>query len=60
MIEKRKRMLTLYISTLLVVGLAMTIFGTLLPLGGGLAIAGIGIASIGAALVLIGTVIAGT
>lgn len=39
MIEKRKRMLTMYISALLVLGLAMTIFGTLLPLGGGLAIA---------------------
>lgn len=53
-IAKRKRLLTAYLSTLLVLGLAMTTFGTLLPLGGGLAIAGIGSASTGAGLVLIG------
>ena len=43
-----------YIAILLLVGLGMAIFGTLLPLGGGLTVALIGAASIGAGLVLIG------
>jgi len=43
-----------YIAILLLVGLGMAIFGTLLPLGGGLTVALIAAASIGAGLVLIG------
>jgi membrane protein implicated in regulation of membrane protease activity len=45
---------TLYITALLVIGLAMAIVGTLLALGGGTAVALIGAAAIGAGLVLIG------
>lgn len=49
-----------YISALILVGLGMAIFGTLLPLGGGLTVALIGAASIGAGLVLIGVRMMGT
>jgi len=47
-------MLKAYITILLILGLAMTIFGILLPLGGGLVIAAVGTASIAAGLTLIG------
>lgn len=47
-------MIKIYVALLLVVGLAMTVLGTLLPLGGGLTIAAIGAAAIGAGLVLVG------
>lgn len=43
-----------YIAVLLIVGLGMAVFGTLLPLGGGSTVALIGATSIGAGLVLIG------
>ncbi|MFD4957188.1 hypothetical protein [Microbacterium sp. NPDC058389] len=43
-----------YIAALLVIGLGMAIYGTLLPLGGGLTVAFIGAAAIGSGLVLIG------
>jgi hypothetical protein len=45
---------TYYIAALLVVGLVLAVFGTLLPLGGGVTIMAIGAASTGAGLVLIG------
>lgn len=47
-------MLTWYVSALFLLGLAMTVFGTLMPLGGGSAVAAIGAAAIGAGLVLVG------
>lgn len=47
-------MIKAYIAVLLVLGLAMTIFGTALPLGGGLVIAAVGTAAVGAGLVLVG------
>lgn len=43
-----------HIATLLLVGPAAVVFGTLLPLGGGAAFALIGAAAVGAGLVLIG------
>lgn len=46
--------ITGYIAALLLIGLGMAIFGTLLPLGGGLTVALVGAASIGAGLMLIG------
>lgn len=45
---------TAYIAILLVLGLAMAICGSILPLGGGTAIMVIGAAAIGAGLTLIG------
>ncbi|MBW9110021.1 hypothetical protein JNB63_04365 [Microbacterium trichothecenolyticum] len=45
---------TIYIAALFLIGLAMAVFGTLLPLGGGSTVALVGAAAIGAALVLIG------
>ncbi|WP_194398757.1 hypothetical protein [Microbacterium atlanticum] len=44
----------IYIAALLLTGVAMAVFGTLLPLGGGSTVALVGAAAIGAALVLIG------
>jgi len=43
-----------YIAALVVIGLGMAVYGTLLPLGGGTTVALIGAAAIGAGLVLIG------
>lgn len=50
-------MFKVYVALLLIVGLFMTIFGTLLPLGGGLTIAAIGVAATGAGLTLVGVAI---
>ncbi|MCR2784870.1 MULTISPECIES: hypothetical protein [unclassified Microbacterium] len=47
-------MIKAYTAALVVIGLAMTILGTVLPLGGGTTIALIGAAALGAGLVLIG------
>lgn len=41
-----------YIATLLVIGLGLVVFGTLMPLGGGVALLVIGAAAIGAGLTL--------
>lgn len=43
-----------YLVTLFLVGLTLVVFGTLMPLGGGVALLAIGAASIGAGLVLSG------
>lgn len=45
-----------YVALLFLGGLAATIVGTLLPLGGGTTIAFVGAAALGASLVLIGMV----
>jgi len=47
-------MIKAYIALLLVCGLAMAVFGILLPLGGGLIVAAVGTAGIAAGLTLIG------
>lgn len=41
-----------YIATLLIGGLALVVFGTLMPLGGGTALLAVGAAAIGGGLVL--------
>lgn len=51
---------TVYIATLFLVGLALAVWGTVMPLGGGSLIALIGVAAIGAALVLVGIRLMGT
>jgi hypothetical protein len=48
------QMVKAYIALLLVVGIAMTVWGTLMPLGGGSALVAVGAAGVGAGLVLIG------
>ncbi len=50
-------MFKVYVALLLTVGLFMTVFGTLLPLGGGLTVAAVGVAAIGAGLTLVGVAI---
>lgn len=41
-----------YIAMLLLIGLGLVVFGTLMPLGGGVALLAIGAAAIGAGLTL--------
>jgi hypothetical protein len=45
---------TWYIAVLLLAGLAFAIYGSVNPLGGGLAVLGVGSAAVGAGLVLLG------
>ena len=46
-----------YVALLLLAGLAATIYGTLMPLGGGTTLALVGAAALGASFVLIGIVL---
>lgn len=46
-----------YVALLFLAGLAATVFGTLMPLGGGTTVAMVGAAALGASFVLIGVVL---
>ena len=46
-----------YVALLFLSGLAATVFGTLIPLGGGTTVAMVGAAALGASFVLIGVVL---
>ncbi|MFJ4998310.1 hypothetical protein ACIP5T_09180 [Microbacterium sp. NPDC088619] len=46
-----------YVALLFLAGLAATVFGTLVPLGGGTTVAMVGAAALGASFVLIGVVL---
>ncbi|KAA0960230.1 hypothetical protein FQ142_15485 [Microbacterium sp. ANT_H45B] len=48
-----------YVALLFLAGLAATVYGTLLPLGGGSTLAMVGAAALGASFVLIGIVLLG-
>ncbi|WP_314096387.1 hypothetical protein [Microbacterium foliorum] len=48
-----------YVALLFLAGLAATVYGTLMPLGGGSTLAMVGAAALGASFVLIGIVLLG-
>lgn len=48
-----------YVGVLLIVGLAMVLWGTFMPLGGGVAVLALGAAAVAAGLVLVGLRLAG-